>query len=137
MRLSMAILLALCLGVRMLTPPGFMPSFEGSLLAIIPCPDVEDAPFDTTKPAMSPMAMHAMAMPGAAQTEHGNGEKALHRSLCPYAAAASMAGFDAPGIAFAVKICIAALPLQARRLPRYGRHATRDRPPAQAPPILA
>ena len=137
MRLLLIVVLALCLAVRLLTPPGFMPSFDGGSLAIVPCPDAEGASLVRASPAMSAMPMDGMAMPDAGHTHHHDGKEAFHHPVCPYAAAASIAGLDAGVIAFAAIVFMAALPPLARALPRYRRHATRDRPPAQGPPLPA
>jgi len=144
MRLLLTVLLVLCVGVRLLTPPGFMPSFERWSLTIVPCPDAEGAPLVRASPEMMAMPMDGMAMtmggmavPAGGHAHHDDGKGAFHHPVCPYAAAASIAGLDAGVIGFAAIAFMAALPPLARALPRYRRHATRDRPPAQGPPLPA
>jgi hypothetical protein len=136
-RLLLAAVLALCLGERLLAPPGFMPSFAAGRLAIVECPDAYGSP-------MPPMAdMPGMAMAGTdtpvaappGHARHG-GKDAFHQ-LCPYAQAASLAVIDLGAVALAVAVLAAALAPLARALPAISRRATRDRPPAQGPPFPA
>lgn len=137
MRLLLTAMLALCMAVRLLTPPGFMPSFDGGSLAIVSCPDAEGGTLVRATPAMPAMPMDGMAMPGAGFTHHHDGKDAFHHPVCPYAAAASIAGLDAAFIAFAAIVGTTTLPPLARALPHYNKRATRDRPPAQGPPFPA
>lgn len=136
-RFLVAALLALCLGVRLLTPAGFMPSFAGGSLAIVPCPDAEGAT-PVPPPPMAMAHMHGMAMPGMVMTEpvHDHGKKGFHQS-CPYAAAASLTGLDAAGNVVVLLALLAILPPLTRALRAFGRRATRDRPPSQGPPLPA
>ena len=140
-RLLLTTVLALCLGVRLLTPAGFMPSFAGGSLAIVPCPDAEGAPPVPRMTAMADMAgmdMHAMAMPGPGPVhDHGHGNEAFHHPSCPYAAAASLAGLGLGIVVLAAPAALAAMAPPARALPEFRRPATRDRPPAQGPPLPA
>ena len=129
----LAALLALWLGVRLLTPAGFMPSFADGSLAIVECPEADGAPAQATMPDMPGMAMPGMALPEPAHDRAKNG---FHQ-LCPYAQAASLAGID-PGVAaVAVLLTLAALSPPARALLAFSRHPTRDRPPSQGPPLPA
>jgi hypothetical protein len=135
-RLLLAAVLALCLGVRVLTPAGFMPSFAAGSVAIVPCPDAEGAP---PSPAMGPVAMAHMAhmaMPPAATPApaHDHGKNGFHHPSCPYASAASQAGLDFGVIALASVVLLAVLQPRSPALPVFRRRATRDRPPAQGPP---
>jgi hypothetical protein len=134
-RLLLAAVLALCLGVRLLTPAGFMPSFAGGSLAIVECPDARIAPPPPPIPAMHHMA--GMAMHGVVPPAHDHDKNAFHHQPCPYAAAASLAGIDVAGVALALLVLFSALPPQARALLAFRRGATRDRPPSQAPPLPA
>jgi hypothetical protein len=133
-RLLLAALLALCLVVRLLTPPGFMPSFASGALAIVPCPDAEGAPPAPPSPVMHHMDGMAMAGMATPAPVHNHDKNPFHHPSCPYTAAASLAGLDFGGIALALVVLVAALPPLARALPEFRRRATRDRPPAQGPP---
>jgi hypothetical protein len=106
-----AALVALLLGVRLLSPAGFMPSFEHGAVAIVACPN-----------AGPPVSHHDHHRPKNEQP-------------CPYAAATALGTLgevDAvllapvlPGLGWAV-------PFNAQRPWR----ANRLRPPATGPPIL-
>ena len=115
-RAVFAALLLACLASRLLSPAGFMPSFDRGAVTIVACPDF-DAP-------TAPMAHH-----------HG-GSSGDHHQACPYAAAGAAA---APvGYALFAALLLAVAVLLANRphaLPK--RHRTRDRPPAIGPPIRA
>jgi hypothetical protein len=139
-RLLLAAVLALCLAVRVLTPPGFMPSFATGALAIVPCPDAEGAsPVARAAPLHQHMA--GMAMPHMATAapghDHEGGKNAFHHQSCPYAAAASLSALDLGTFVVAILALIAAVPPLTRALPAFRRRATRDRPPAQGPPLPA
>jgi hypothetical protein len=115
MRFACAMLLALLLGMRLLSPAGFMPRFEHGSVAIVACPDGEPAP--------------------AHMAGHDHGAKKIHQH-CPYAAGASLA------TASAAAYVTAALPFAAPMLPRQpfdaiDRHRAHDRPPLRGPPIPA
>jgi hypothetical protein len=133
-KLLVAAMLALWLGVRLLTPAGFMPSFAGGSLAIVECPEADGAP-------PPPMAMHDMpAMDMAAVDMAGPGHdhdgSGFHQ-LCPYGQAASLLGID-PGVAvIVVLVVLAALSPVARALLAIAFKQTRDRPPSQGPPLPA
>ena len=136
----LAAILALWLGVRLLTPAGFMPSFANGSLAIVECPEADGAPPMAAMPGMDmgAMDMAGMDMPGMAMpdTGHDHGKNGFHQ-LCPYAQAASLAGID-PGVAaIAPLVLLAALAPLARALLAISRRATRDRPPSQGPPLPA
>jgi hypothetical protein len=129
-RLTLAAFLALCLGVRLLTPPGFMPAFGNGAVTIVPCPDAGDADLMAIASGMP-----AMPMPGGSHDGHES-KGAIHQ-MCPYAAAASMVGLDT-GTAALVAIALpATLPPLARELSTFQRQATRDRPPLRGPPLPA
>jgi hypothetical protein len=138
-RLLLAAVLALCLGVRVLTPAGFMPSFASGSLAIVPCPDAGGVPPAPPMPAIHDMAGMAMAdvAPPAAVHDHDHGSNTFHHPSCPYASAASLAGLDFGDVVLAVAVLLAALLPLAPALPAFSRRATRDRPPAQGPPLPA
>jgi hypothetical protein len=137
-RLLLAALLALCLGVRLLTPAGFMPAFASGSLAIVPCPDAEGPHQDAATLAMPGMDMSAMDMPGMGMPDAGqhDGRTGFHQA-CPYAASASLAGL-LPGLCLLILVVLLAASLpRARRLAALYRRATRDRPPSQGPPFPA
>jgi hypothetical protein len=132
-RFLLAVLLVLCLGERLLTPSGFMPSFADGSLAIVECPAAEGAPAQMAMPNMPGMEMPGMTMP--ADHQHDDG-KVFHQT-CPYAGAASLTGLE-PGVAMVALIALfAALAPLARTHLAFSRSATRDRPPSQGPPLPA
>jgi hypothetical protein len=132
-KLLVAAVLALWLGVRLLTPVGFMPSFTGGSLAIVECPEADGAPPPMAMHEMPGMYMAAMDMAGPGHDHDGSG---FHQ-LCPYGQAASLLGID-PGVAvIAVLAMLAALSPIARALLAIARRQTRDRPPSQGPPLNA
>lgn len=134
LRLLLATVLALWLGVRLLTPAGFMPSFAEGSLAIVECPEADGVPAPpVTMPHMPGMDMAGMALPHGA---HDHGKSGFHQ-LCPYAQAASLAGIDPGFAALAALVLLAALAPLARALLAISRRATRDRPPSQGPPLPA
>lgn len=118
-RFAWSAMLALMLALRLLTPPGFMPSFEHGRITVVPCDGIVAAP--------APMKM-------AHHDGHKQG-KAGHQT-CPYAAGAwpallpivSFVETDLPLIsATAVGAFAAALVLRSRQ----------DRPPSTGPPAAA
>ncbi len=136
-RLLLAGLLALCPGVRLLTPPGFMPSFATGSLALVECPGVRASLAPPPPPAamathhhMAGMAMAHAAAPQPVH-EHDNG---FHRQSCPFAAMATPATLDSALAVLTAPVIPAALPPLARALPIYRVQVTRDRPPSQGPP---
>lgn len=127
-RLLLAALVALCVGVRLLTPIGFMPSFAGGSLAIVECPVALGAPAQEEMPEMD---MPGKAMPHGHQHDEG---KAFHPP-CPYAEAASLAGLEFRVTLVALLVLFAALTPLARVILAVSRRATRERPPSQGPPL--
>jgi hypothetical protein len=115
-RSAAAMLLALVLAVRLLSPAGFMPSFQEGAVAIVACPDGE--------PASAPMIHHH---------HHGDAKFLQH---CPYAAGA------APATAAKLALLVAALLVAASALVGRPFHCLRlarlrDRPPLRGPPLPA
>jgi hypothetical protein len=109
--------LALLMAARLLSPAGFMPSFEHGAVAIVICPDAE--------PTAAPMAHH-----------HHGGAKKLHQP-CPYAAGAA-AGALADAFALLAAALVFGAALQLGRTFRFlERHRSHDRPPLRGPPLLA
>jgi len=121
-RFAWGAMLALVLALRLLTPTGFMPSFDRGRITVVPCDGIVATP-----PPMT-MAHHGD------HDGHQHG-KAGHQT-CPYAAGASpgllpldlFAGLDQPPIsATAVAAFAAAFVLRSRQ----------DRPPSTGPPVAA
>ena len=133
-RQLLAAVLALWLGVRLLTPAGFMPSFANGSVAIVECPGADAAGSPAAMPEMADMAMPGMAMP--AHRPH-DGSDGFHHQACPYASAASLAELESGTAALALLAVPTALPPLLRPLPAFRRRATRDLPPSQAPPLPA
>ena len=117
-RLIWGALFAMLLGLRLLSPAGFMPSFAQGELTIIVCPD---AAFDA-----------APAMP----LHHHHHHSARHREPCPYAAASSLGalGVDFFQLLPSVLVLAAAI-LLGRSFLFLERHANRLRPPLRGPPL--
>lgn len=117
-RTACALILALLLGLRLLSPPGFMPTFASGAITIAICPDAE--------------------LPSTHEgTAHHPGHSAAHHQTCPYAAASSLgtAAGDPPllpallGVAIALTIGLPIALVQRRR--------SRERPPLRGPPLPA
>jgi hypothetical protein len=109
-------LLALLLAFRLLSPAGFMPSFDHGSVRIVPCP--------------------AYAGSGAAPAHQHHGGKEL-RQICPYAAAPAVG--PAPGGAPLIAQALPAEPrLQpGRALLNVARVRKHDRPAPRGPPLAA
>ena len=114
-RWATATLFALLLAVRLLSPAGFMPTFDHGSIAIVLCPDGE--------PAAAAMTHH-----------HHHGDPKLQQR-CPYAAGAAPAtSSDFAGIV-AVLLTVAAL-LSFQSFEALIRRL-HDRPPLRGPPLPA
>src|SRR5689334_5269225 len=87
-RSAAAVLLALLLAVRLLSPAGFMPAFDHGSVTIVACPDVDAPP--------PPMAMSG----------HHHHDANKHHQACPYAAAAAAA--TAPELAIIATLILVA-----------------------------
>jgi hypothetical protein len=111
-----AALLALLLGVRLLAPAGFMPSFDGAV-TIVACPDAE--------PAAAPMGAH----------HHGH-SKPLHQP-CPFASASGLGSLAADLAPLVAVLILAAALLLGRTFLFIERSRTRERPPLRGPPLFA
>lgn len=115
-RSAVAVLFALLLAVRLLSPAGFMPSFDHGSVAIVICPDGE--------PAAPSMAHH-----------HHPGDPKL-KQHCPYAAGAAPA--TASGFAIIVVALFAVAALSSfRSFEALIRRRLRVRPPLRGPPLPA
>lgn len=110
-----AALLALLIGVRLLAPAGFMPSFDHGAVTIVACPDADGAG--------APMAAH-----------HEGHSKKLHQ-LCPYASASGQ-GSLAPEAPLPVAVAlVAAVLLLGRTFAVPERRRSHERPPLRGPPL--
>ena len=109
-------LLALLLTLRLLSPAGFMPSFEHGAVTIVACPDA--------------------GSPSAPNTHHHGGSRAQYQH-CPYAAGAA-GGMLAPlfGLVAAV-VLFGPTPVLGRTLRFVEHYRAHDRPPLRAPPLPA
>ena len=108
--------LALLIAVRLLSPAGFMPSFENGAVTIVACPD-----FDPP----SPMAHH-----------HHHGKTAKHQS-CPYASPSSLGASEDWGFTFAAMLLVGAALLLGRAFDYVEADRRYRRPPLRGPPIPA
>lgn len=115
-RSAAAMLFALLLAVRLLSPAGFMPAFDHGAISIVVCPDGDPAP--------APMTHHH---------HHGHAKLQQH---CPYAAGAAPATTAELALIvaalFAIALLLAGQPFQSVR-----RRRLHDRPPLRGPPLAA
>jgi hypothetical protein len=106
-------LLAILLALRLLSPDGFMPSFEQGAVTIVACPDFDGGP--------APMA------------HHGGSRIKAH---CPYAA--SVGAATAPLLPLPGTLLLFGFALFVSRTYRFlERQRVRIRPPARGPPLPA
>lgn len=117
-RAACALLLALLLIPRLLTPAGFMPAFEQGHVSIVACPD-----FD---PPATASGHH-----------HKDSKTAKVRQPCPFAAASAPATFAGPSTVTVAAGLFGSAPLFRRAFAYLERHRDRDRPPLRGPPIPA
>jgi hypothetical protein len=116
-RTACAALLALLLGLRLLSPAGFMPAFERGAVTIVACPD-------------------ASVGIAPAHRNHPAGHKSLHQP-CPYAAASALGAIPdgwpslltLPAFAVALKL--------GRAFPFVELRRANERPHPTGPPIPA
>jgi hypothetical protein len=116
-RTTWAVLFALLLALRLLSPAGFMPAFEHGSVSIVICPDYE--------PPASPMAHH-----------HHGGTKKVH-APCPFASASAVGaiGDETPWLVAALLL---SAPLLLGRTFRFiAKHSSHERPPLRGPPLPA
>ncbi len=111
------VVLALLLGLRVLSPAGFMPAFDHGALTIIDCPDAS-----------------AEAMPLGAMHHHHD---AKDHQPCPYASAPSFGAVGTNVAPLIVFIEIAAALLLGRTLAFVERDRSGERPPSRGPPLPA
>jgi hypothetical protein len=123
-RVLWAALLMVVLAMRVAIPCGYMPVWTAGQLAIEPC----DGTGVIAAPASGVMAHHH---------HHDGKDKAAHRSICPYAAAAAQA-LPHSGMPFLeVLLLLAAALLLGRAFCFIERHRAEERPPLRGPPALA
>ena len=104
--------------VRLVTPAGFMPAFDGGSVTIVTCPDAGAVE--------QPMAGH----------HHDGHSKKLHQP-CPYAAASGL-GALAADVEFLVAVLAFAVALLLGRTFLFlERSRAHERPPLRGPPIPA
>ena len=115
LRALVGLFLALLIALRLLSPAGFMPSFEHGAVTIVACPD-----FDPP----SPMA------------HHHHGKTAKHQP-CPYASASSLGASEDWGCNFAAVLLVGAALLLGRASDYVEASQRYRRPPLRGPPIPA
>lgn len=116
MRSAWAALLLALLALRLLSPAGFMPSFERGAVTIVACPDGAPA---------APMPHHSPHHPGK-----------FHQ-LCPYAAAATTATFGPDLAVILGAILFLAACLIDRPYILVARAKAREPPRLRGPPLPA
>jgi DUF2946 family protein len=119
-RFAWAALFALLLALRLIGSAGYMPGVEHGRVTIIVCPGAD---------VNAPLAL------GTA--DHHRGHGGHHHSTCPYAAAAALGAIGPDWTPLLAITVFAVALLIGRRFLFLERNATRDRPPAIGPPILA
>lgn len=113
-RLFWTVVLAFTIGLRLLSPEGFMPAFDRGAVVIAACPDVG---LEITK--------------GSATHHHDSKTK---QQPCPYASA-SPSGALAAGASFLFASAAISLPLLLGRTFAFlERHRAGERPPTRGPP---
>jgi hypothetical protein len=112
-----ALLLALLLGLRLLAPAGFMPSFEHGAVTIVACPDGDLA--------AAPMSAH-----------HPGHSKKLHQE-CPFASASGLGALALDAATLGTVLVLAVALLLGRAFLFLERSRANARPPLRGPPILA
>jgi hypothetical protein len=117
-RFLFGVLLALMLSVRLLTPAGFMPAFDGGAVSIVACPDAAAAP------AMPPH-------------HHQSGDSRNLHQPCPYASAVSLGTLHSAPTAIALVTFFTVALLLGRTFLFLQHAAVRERPPLRGPPIPA
>ena len=109
-----ALLLALGLAIRLLSPAGFMPAFERGAVTIVIC---------TNSQGLAPKATH-----------HHHGPNKIHPP-CPYAAGSSPALLTAAPPLFAALAIFGPALLVLPPFSFVERHRAFERPPPRGPPL--
>ena len=110
-------LVILLLGLRVLSPAGFMPAFDHGEVTIVACADA--MPF-----GMTPGPMH-----------HQHDKR--HPSPCPYAAASGLSAIGEEAAFPFDALALGAALLLGRTFLFMERHRPRERPPLRGPPLPA
>ncbi len=113
-----AAVLTLVLALRLLTPAGFMPTFEDGRLTIVECPGSGTAP----------------AMPAMPSMHHDRNQTC---QSCPHATATGAGLVDSGPTALGSASFLAVPLLRAFAFVLPDRSIAHDRPPAIGPPIPA
>jgi len=108
--------LALLIAVRLLSPAGFMPSFEQGSVTIVACPDLD---------------------PPSAMGHHHHGTKGKAHQTCPYAAASVLGATDVGGLILAAVLLVGAALLLGRPWDYIAADRRYRRPPLRGPPVPA
>jgi hypothetical protein len=111
-------LLAVLLALRLLSPAGFMPSFDRASVTIVACPD------------------GSSEAPAGQHMHHRHGKTANHQP-CPYASASSLGALGPDFGALLEALIFGAALLLGRSFKFIERNSVRERPPTRAPPLPA
>ena len=111
-----ALLIALLLSIRLLTPAGFMPAFERGELTIVPCPDAGSDP---------------------AMTGHHSGHSKRPHQPCPYGSASGLGAVTADLPLLAALLVAGMALLLGRPFSFIEKSDRRLRPPLRGPPLPA
>jgi hypothetical protein len=112
----MAMMLALALALRLLSPAGFMPSFDHGAVTIVSCPDAW---------SVAPSAVH-----------HHHHDGHTTPQPCPYAGAAAAGPLTSAEAVVAAPALAALTHQPSLKVEQLARAWTRDLPPATGPPLL-
>lgn len=110
---------ALLIGMRLLTPAGFMPSWSVGQIQISLC--------DEAGAQVAALAHHG---------DHNKTGKSKHAQPCPFAAAAATPFLTLPAIALALPLAPSANLERSAYVVRLSRQRKVERPPSRAPPLL-
>ena len=118
-RACWAVVFALLILMRLLTPQGFMPVVEAGHVTVTLC---EDAGGE-----IGATAHHG----------HAKKDKARHRQSCPYAAAAAQTLVDPPTTTIPLPLAFGSAENHSGLLAHVAVQQKIQRPPSRAPPVLA
>lgn len=114
-----AVAFALLLGMRLLTPNGFMPDWSGIRFQIAMCED--------GGPRIDAVSHHS---------QHDKSDKSRHQP-CPYAASAAESFLSPPALAVLPRPTLASVALVGASETALPLERKIQRPPSRAPPVLA
>jgi hypothetical protein len=112
-----ALVLALLLGLRLLSPAGFMPAFERGVVTIVACPDTLGA--------------------AAPAHHHDSPDRKTVHQPCPYAAASALGALPGQWVPAAALPGLAIVLLAAPSFAFVERHRANERPHPTGPPLVA